>query len=157
MKGNKKIAELLELYDKKLSKLFKYNKKKAMSFDKDSRLQLQEKYGIYVIFNAHKKPVFVGQAGGYLNNHQRAKKDLCDKLGQYNLKSDAGTLRFKRAYALDNDLVVDDAKAIKAEDYNLKVQYIEVKENPALINILETLALEYAKEKDFKLYNFYKK
>ena len=97
MKGNKKIAELLELYDKKLSKLFKYNKKKAMSFDKDSRLQLQEKYGIYVIFNAHKKPVFVGQAGGYLNNHQRAKKDLCDKLGQYNLKSDAGTLRFKRA------------------------------------------------------------
>src|SRR5699024_217897 len=152
MKGNKKIAELLELYDKKLSKLFKYNKKKAMSFDKDSRLQLQEKYGIYVIFNANKKPVFVGQAGGYLNNHKRAKKDLCDKLGQYNLKSDAGTLRFKRAYALDNDLVVDDAKAIKAEDYNLKVQYIEVKENPALINILETLALEYAKEKDFKLY-----
>ena len=83
MKGNKKIAELLELYDKKLSKLFKYNKKKAMSFDKDSRLQLQEKYGIYVIFNAHKKPVFVGQAGGYLNNHQRAKKDLCDKSVSY--------------------------------------------------------------------------
>ena len=38
-------------------------------------------------------------------------------------------------------------QSYKAEDYNLKVQYIEVKENPALINILETLALEYAKEK----------
>lgn len=157
MKGNKKIAELLALYDKKLSKLFKYNKKKALTFDKESRLQLQGKFGIYVIFNAHKKPVFVGQAGGYLNNNQRAKKDLCDKLGQYNLKSDAGTLRFKKAYAQANDLVADDAKAIRAEDYNLKVQYIEVKENPALINILETLALEYAKENDLELYNFYNK
>lgn len=157
MKGNKKIAELLALYDKKLSKLFKYNKKKALTFDKESRLQLQEKFGIYVIFNAHKKPVFVGQAGGYLNNNQRAKKDLCDKLGQYNLKSDAGTLRFKKAYAQANDLVADDAKAIRAEDYNLKMQYIEVKENPALINILETLALEYAKENDLELYNFYNK
>ncbi|MBI6058132.1 hypothetical protein H8J75_17030, partial [Clostridium perfringens] len=48
----------------------------------------------------------------------------------------------------------DDIKSITAEDYGLKFQYVNVKDEPAFINILEILALEYAKDKGYELYNF---
>ena len=45
-------------------------------------------------------------------------------------------------------------KNIKASEKNLKFQYIKVKDNLAFINILEILALEYAKKNKINLFNF---
>ena len=39
------------------------------------------------------------------------------------------------------------------QDYNLKFQYVNVKDEP-FINVLEILAIEYAKDKGYELYNF---
>ncbi|SCS39666.1 hypothetical protein [Staphylococcus caeli] len=153
MNGDKKIAELLDDYKKPLKKLFKYDKSNALNFDKESRNKVQEQKGIFVIFN-NKKPIFVGQAGGFMTGYKLTQKDLSDKLAQFNLKSDAGTTKFRRGFVAQNNLDESDLKNIKAEDYGLKFQYIKVKGNPAMINTLEILALEYAKDNDIKLYNF---
>ena len=153
MNGDKKIAELLDDYKKPLKKLFKYDKSNALNFDKESRNKVQEQKGIFVIFN-NKKPIFVGQAGGFMTGYKLTQKDLSDKLAQFNLKSDAGTAKFRRGFVAQNNLDESELKNIKAEDYGLKFQYIKVKGNPSMINTLEILALEYAKDNDIKLYNF---
>ena len=43
---------------------------------------------------------------------------------------------------------------LHGEDYNLKFQYVNVKDEPTFINVLEILAIEYAKDKGYELYNF---
>ena len=68
-------------------------------------------------------------------------------MGQYNLKSGVGTTKFKKGLAQQKGVSEDDIKSITAEDYGLKFQYVNVKDEPAFINILEILALEYAKDK----------
>ncbi|MDN8848439.1 hypothetical protein Q0M30_16495, partial [Staphylococcus aureus] len=73
---------------------------------------------------------------------------------QFNSKSDAGTAKFRRVFSAQQNLDEMEQQNIKAETYNLKFQYIKVKENPAMINILELLALEYAKDNEIELYNF---
>ena len=47
-----------------------------------------------------------------------------------------------------------DLKSITAQEHSLTFQYIKVKDEPAFINILELVALEYAKDKGYELYNF---
>ncbi|PTE44460.1 hypothetical protein BUY79_07835 [Staphylococcus equorum] len=153
MNADKKLSELLEDYNKPLKKLFKYDKSKALTFDKETRSEVQEQKGIFVIFK-NKKPLYVGQAGGFMTGYKLTQKDLNDKLAQFNVKSDAGTAKFRKAYVAQQNLDESELKNIKAEEHNLKFQYIKVKGNPALINILEILALEYAKENDVELYNF---
>ncbi len=153
MNGDKKISELLDSYKKPLKKLFKYDKSKALTFDKESRSKVENEKGIFVIFN-NKKPIFVGQAGGFMTGYKLTQKDLNDKLGQFNLKSDAGTTKFRKAFSAQQNLDETEQQNIKAETYNLKFQYIKVKENPAMINILELLAMEYAKDNEIELYNF---
>lgn len=96
----------------------------------------------------------MGQVGGYMTGYKITQKDLNDKLGQFNVKSDSGTARFRRVFAEQNSLDEAETKEIKAENYGLKFQFIKVKGNPSMINILEILALEYAKENDINLYNF---
>ncbi|BCU51504.1 hypothetical protein ACUW9N_001173 [Staphylococcus auricularis] len=154
MKADKKIEELLEDYKKPLKKVFKYNEKDAISFEKEDREKVLGKNGVFVIFDEEDEPVYVGQAGGYSTGHRPTQKDLYEKLGQFNLKSDASTNKFKRAFAEDKGLDPEEAKEIRAIDYELNVQFIKVKGNPTFINILELLALEYAKSKDIDLYNF---
>ena len=100
-----------------------------------------------------KTPIFVGQTGGYSTGYQPITKDLFNKMGQYNLKSGVGTTKFKRLSSTKG-VSEDDIKSITAEDYGLKFQYVNVKDEPAFINILEILALEYAKDKGYELYNF---
>ncbi|NWK85139.1 hypothetical protein HYE69_10015 [Staphylococcus sp. GSSP0090] len=153
MNGDKKINELLDDYKKPLKKLFKYDKSNALTFDKESRSKVEDQKGIFVIFN-NKQPIFLGQAGGYMAGYKITQKDLNDKLAQFNLKSDTGTARFRRVFAEQNGLDEAEAKEIKAETYGLKFQFIKVKGNPSMINILEMLALAYAKENDINLYNF---
>ena len=153
MKGSKKLNELLEDNHKKLKKLFKYDHKKALAFTPEDREKVKDKFGVYVIFD-EKKPVFVGQTGGYSTGYQPITKDLFNKMGQYNLKSGVGTTKFKKGLAQQKGLNEDDIKSITAEDYGLKFQYVNVKDEPAFINILEILALEYAKDKGYELYNF---
>ncbi|PHK48899.1 hypothetical protein [Staphylococcus edaphicus] len=153
MNGDKKINELLDTYKKPLKKLFKYDKSNALTFDKESRNKVEGQKGVFVIFY-NKKPIFVGQAGGYMTGYKLTQKDLNDKLAQFNLKSDAGTARFRRVFAEKNNLDETEVKEIKAETYGLKFQFIKVKGNPAMINTLEMLALEYAKSNDIALYNF---
>lgn len=153
MNGDKKISELLDNYKKPLKKLFKYDKSNACAFDKESRSKVEGQKGIFVIFN-NKQPIFVGQAGAYMTGYKITQKDLNDKLGQFNVKSDSGTARFRRVFAEQNSLDEAETKEIKAENYGLKFQFIKAKGNPSMINILEILALEYAKENDINLYNF---
>ena len=153
MKGSKKLNELLEDNQKKLKKLFKYDHKKALAFTPEDREKVKDKFGVYVIFD-EKKPVFVGQTGGYSTGYQPITKDLFNKMGQYNLKSGVGTTKFKKGLAQQKGVSEDDIKSITAEDYGLKFQYVNVKDEPAFINILEILALEYAKDKGYELYNF---
>lgn len=153
MNGDKKLTSLLETYNKSLKKLFKYDKSKALKFDQDSRSQVKEQKGVFVIFN-NKQPLFVGQAGGYMTGYKLTQKDLNDKLAQFNSKSEAGTAKFRKAFLEQQNITEIESKDFRAEDYQLKFQYIKVKGNPALINLLEILALEYAKENDIKLYNF---
>ena len=153
MNGDKQLTGLLEEYKKPLKKLFKYDKSSALTFDKASRSQVQEQKGIFVIFK-NKKPIFVGQAGGFMTGYKLTQKDLESKLSQFNLRSDAGTARFRKVYVQQNNPDEPELKHINAEEQNLKFQYIKIKENPAMINILEILALEYAKENEIELYNF---
>ena len=75
-------------------------------------------------------------------------------MGQFNSKSAAGTAKFRRVFSTQQNLDEMEQQNIKAETYNLKFQYIKVKENPAMINILELLAIEYAKDNEMELYNF---
>ncbi len=65
MNADKKLSELLEDYNKPLKKLFKYDKSKALTFDKETRSEVQEQKGVFVIFK-NKKPLYVGQAGGFM-------------------------------------------------------------------------------------------
>lgn len=153
MNGDKKISELLDSYKKPLKKLFKYDKSKALTFDKESRSKVENEKDIFVIFN-NKKPIFVGQAGGLMTGYKLTQKDLNDKLGQFNSKSAAGTAKFRRVFSTQQNLDEMEQQNIKAETYNLKFQYIKVKENPAMINILELLAIEFAKDNEIELYNF---
>ncbi|HLR19433.1 MAG TPA: hypothetical protein VK115_05875 [Staphylococcus sp.] len=153
MNGDKKLEAFLEEYKKPIKKLFKYDKSKALTFDKESRSSVEDQNGIFVIFK-NKEPLYVGQAGGFMTGYKLTQKDLNDKLAQFNLKSDVGTSRFRKAYVAHQNLDESELKNIKAEEHNLKFQYIKVKGNPAVINILEILALEYAKENDIDLYNF---
>ena len=51
MKGSKKLNQLLEDNEKKLKKLFKYDKKEALSFTKEDREKVEDQFGIYVIFD----------------------------------------------------------------------------------------------------------
>ena len=69
MKGSKKLNQLLEDNEKKLKKLFKYDKKEALSFTKEDREKVENQFGVYVIFD-NKKPVFVGQTGGYSTGYK---------------------------------------------------------------------------------------
>ncbi|MDT3978051.1 hypothetical protein RPO28_06010, partial [Staphylococcus saprophyticus] len=103
MNGDKKISELLDNYKKPLKKLFKYDKSNACAFDKESRSKVEGQKGIFVIFN-NKQPIFVGQAGAYMTGYKITQKDLNDKLGQFNVKSDSGTARFRRVFAEQNSL-----------------------------------------------------
>ena len=153
MKGSKKLNELLEDNQKKLKKLFKYDHKKALAFTPEDREKVKDKVGVYVIFD-EKKPVFVGQTGGYSSTHQPINSDLYTKLGQYNSRSETGTTKFRKAYAQNKDLNPNHLKDITADKYGLTFQYIKVKDEPAFINVLEILALEYAKNKGYELYNF---
>lgn len=89
-----------------------------------------------------------------MTGYKLTQKDLESKLSQFNLRSDAGTARFRKAYIEQHNLDESELKNINAEEQNLKFQYIKIKENPAMINILEILALEYAKENEIELYNF---
>lgn len=153
MNGDKKLATLLETYDKSLNKVFKYDKSKALNFDNDSRSKVKEEKGIFVIFH-NKQPLFVGQAGGYMMGYKLTQKDLNDKLAQFNSKSESGTAKFRKLFLEQQKITEIETKDFRAEDYHLKFQYIKVKGNKALINLLEILALEYAKENDIALYNF---
>lgn len=153
MKGSKKLNQLLEDNEKKLKKLFKYDKKEALSFTKEDREKVEDQFGVYVIFDG-KKPVFVGQTGGYSTGYKPIQKDLNSKLAQYNSKSDSGTTKFRRELAKSKKKDISDLKGVTAEEYGLTFQYIKVKDEPAFINILEILALEYAKQENMKLYNF---
>ncbi|RIL86817.1 hypothetical protein BUY23_03260, partial [Staphylococcus cohnii] len=58
------------------------------------------------------------------------------------------------AYIEHHGLDEAEMKNIKANEKKLKFQYIKVKDNLAFINILEILALEYAKKNKIKLFNF---
>lgn len=153
MNGDKKMATLIEDYNKPLKKLFKYDKAKALKFDADSRSKLQDQKGIFVIFE-DKQPLFVGQAGGYMTGHKLTQKDLSSKLAQFNSKSDAGTAKFRKTFIEQHHFQEVESQDIRAEAYNLKFQYIKVKGNPSMINLLEILALEYANENEIGLYNF---
>lgn len=153
MKGSKRLDQIKEDNKKQLKKLFKYDKNNALSFSKQDREKVQDKFGVYVIFDK-KIPIFVGQTGGYSTGYQPITKDLFNKMGQYNLKSGVGTTKFKKGLAQQKGVSEDDIKSITAEDYGLKFQYVNVKDEPAFINILEILALEYAKDKGYELYNF---
>lgn len=79
------------------------------------------------------------------------------KLGQYNSRSETGTTKFRKAYAQNKDLNPNHLKDITADKYGLTFQYIKVKDEPAFINVLEILALEYAKIKgmNFIIFNKY--
>lgn len=153
MKGSKKLDNLLEDNEKKLKNVFKYNKKEALSFTKEDREKVKDKFGVYVIFD-QKKPVFVGQTGGYSTTYKPSSKDLYTKLGQYNSHSDSGTTKFRKGFAQSKKLDTTDLKSITAEEHGLTFQYIKVKDEPTFINIFELLALEYAKNKGYELYNF---
>ena len=153
MKGSKRLDQIKEDNKKQLKKLFKYDKNNALSFSKPDREKVQDKFGVYVIFDK-KTPIFVGQTGGYSTGYQPITKDLFNKMGQYNLKSGVGTTKFKKGLAQQKGLNEDDIKSITAEDYGLKFQYVNVKDEPAFINILEILALEYAKKNKINLFNF---
>lgn len=153
LNGEKKINALLDDYQKQLKKLFKYDKANALSFDNESRSKVAEQKGVFVIFE-NKKPIFVGQAGGFMTGFKFTQKDLSDKLGQFNSASDAGTAKFRKAYLAHHGLDESETKNIKASEKNLKFQYIKVKDNLAFINILEILALEYAKQNKINLFNF---
>lgn len=154
MKSTKQIDKMLQDNDKQLSKLFKYDKKKALTFSKEDREEVADKYGVFVIFD-NKTPIFVGQSGGYSTGYQPITRDLAYKLGQFNLKSGVGTAKFKKGLAATKTLDVTDTSLITAEALNLKFQYINVKNEPAFINILEFLAIEYAKNKGYHLINYY--
>lgn len=54
MKGSKKLNQLLEDNEKKLKKLFKYDKKEALSFTKEDREKVEDQFGVYVIFDGKK-------------------------------------------------------------------------------------------------------
>ncbi|MGW9856377.1 hypothetical protein ACUXIR_000820 [Staphylococcus hominis] len=153
MKGSKRLNQIKEDNKKQLKKLFKYDKGNALSFNKKDREKVQDKFGVYVIFD-NKTPIFVGQTGGYSTGYQPITKDLFNKMGQYNLKSGVGTTKFKKGLAQQKGLSEEDIKSITAEDYGLTFQYVNVKDEPAFINVLEILALEYAKDKGYELYNF---
>ena len=60
-----------------------------MAFTPEDREKVKDKFGVYVIFD-EKKPVFVGQTGGYSSTHQPINSDLYTKLGQYNSRSETG-------------------------------------------------------------------
>ena len=152
MKGSKKLNQLLEDNEKKLKKLFKYDKKEALSFTKEDR---KSRGSVWCICDIRwQKPVFVGQTGGYSTGYKPIQKDLNSKLAQYNSKSDSGTTKFRRELAKSKKKDTSDLKGVTAEEYGLTFQYIKVKDEPAFINILEILALEYAKQENMKLYNF---
>ena len=153
LNGEKKIDTLLEDYNKQLKKLFKYDKANALAFDNESRSKVAEQKGVFVIFE-NKTPIFVGQAGGFMTGFKFTQKDLYDKLGQFNSASDTGTTKFRKAYIEHHGLDEAEIKNIKANEKKLKFQYIKVKDNLAFINILEILALEYAKKNKIKLFNF---
>ena len=153
MKGTKQLDQIKEDNKKQLKKLFKYDKDNALTFSKEDREKVQDKFGVYVIFDK-KTPISVGQTGGYSTGYQLITKDLFNKLGQYNLKSGVGTTKFKKGLAQKKGVNEEDIKSITAEDYNLKFQYVNVKDEPAFINVLEILAIEYAKDKGYELYNF---
>ena len=153
MKGSKRLDQIKEDNKKQLKKLFKYDKNNALSFSKQDREKVQDKFGVYVIFDK-KTPIFVGQTGGYSSTHQPINSDLYTKLGQYNSRSETGTTKFRKAYAQNKDLNPNHLKDITADKYGLTFQYIKVKDEPAFINVLEILALEYAKNKGYELYNF---
>lgn len=153
LNGEKKINDLLEDYNKQLKKLFKYDHSKALTFDNDKRSKVRDQKGVFVIFE-NKTPIFVGQAGGFMTGYKLTQKDLYDKLGQFNLASDTGTAKFRKAYIEQHELDDSELKHIKAVEKDFKFQYIKVKENRAFINILEILALEYAINNNIKLFNF---
>ena len=46
MKGSKKLDSLLDDNNKKLKKLFKYDKKEALSFTKEDREKVKDKFGV---------------------------------------------------------------------------------------------------------------
>ena len=127
-----------------------------MAFTPEDREKVKDKFGVYVIFD-EEKPVFVGQTGGYSSTHQPINSDLYTKLGQYNSHSETGTTKFRKAFAQNKDLNQNHLKDITADNYGFTFQYIKVKDEPAFINVLEILALEYAKNKgmNFIIFNKY--
>src|SRR5699024_4713549 len=90
---------------------------------------------------------------GFMTGFKFTQKDLYDKLGQFNSASDTGTTKFRKAYIEQHGLDEAEMKNIKANEKKLKFQYIKVKDNLAFINILETLAFNYAKKNKIKLFN----
>lgn len=59
MKGTKQLDQIKEDNKKQLKKLFKYDKDNALTFSKEDREKVQDKFGVYVIFDK-KTPIFVG-------------------------------------------------------------------------------------------------
>ena len=53
MKGSKRLDQIKEDNKKQLKKLFKYDKTNALSFSKQDREKVQDKFGVYVIFEKH--------------------------------------------------------------------------------------------------------
>ena len=51
MKGSKRLDQIKEDNKKQLKKLFKYDKNNALSFSKQDREKVQDKFGVYVIFD----------------------------------------------------------------------------------------------------------
>src|SRR5699024_2285663 len=103
MNGDKKLEAFLEEYKKPIKKLFKDDKAKALTFDKESRSSVEDQNGIVVIFK-NKEALYVGQAGGFMTGYKLTQKDLNDKLAQFNLKSDVDTSRFRKAYVAHQNL-----------------------------------------------------
>ena len=107
MKGSKKLDSLLEDNKKKL-KSYLNMIKEALAFTKEDREKVKDKYGVYVIFD-QKKPVYVGQTGGYSTTYKPINKDLYTKLGQYNSHSDS-TTKFRKGFAQSKNLDQSDLK-----------------------------------------------
>ena len=74
-------------------KIFKYDKDNALTFSKEDREKVQDKFGVYVIFDKRRLSSLVKQGLFWLPTYY---KDLFNKLGQYNLKSGVGTTKFKK-------------------------------------------------------------
>ena len=72
MKGSKKLNQLLEDNEKKLKSFLNMIRKNLCHLQKKIE-KVEDQYGVYVIFDG-KKPIFVGQTGGYATGYKPIQK-----------------------------------------------------------------------------------